>query len=854
MFGTLFAWLLASALFVACTPDGGTGDAGVGAVAQVASSSRSVTIAWSSNGAENYVVSLYRDSECVDKHQEFEISIKNLPSPRFTFSGLEPATSYVARVTDAAGVELGRTTVESAAQELHFERKVLFQDFDRVAWGGDYYNRANGIKYPTTSTYNFKPTSFDEVLSPENAVATTKWQDGVKYSQCSSELVSLFGLSGWECVGVMLHPGYVKLGISSIAGRLTSPQLTAIPANTDVKVSFNVCGYSASGAAAAGSLSLELVSSITGKVKNTATVTYDGHGGTPKWQSLSVTLKGASGGDRVVISAASGEQLCIDNILVTALVDIPEGMVYGYVYDSKANPIKGVAVSDGFSVVATDDAGYYSLEPSSDTWYIYVSLPSDCEVPTNEYGLPCFYQRYSSEQQQYDFTLTKLPGGAEQQFALMCFADPQVSREVYVKRFANESVPDIKKHVESKGMPCYGITLGDIISSSDTHDAEPLLVDMRKWMDKKRVGMPIFQVMGNHDHKGYTTSGYVIEADATSSTPNLRVQREFEDVFGPINYSFNRGEMHIIGMRDIIYNDNTKFSDYKAGFTDEQYKWLRQDLALVPKNKVVVLCVHSPIYNQLTKPHVKDVFNLMNEFAEAHVMSGHTHYGRNVENVNATKVFEHVTATVCGSWWGSTINGDGAPNGYAVYEANGNTFANWYYKGVNEGLNDPSYQIRLYRGNLLCGGTYEYFKAPYEHSTLLANVWNADSQWKIEVYDGATKLGDMTYITPKNGDPYNGSNDIKEYIQQNTSKTNPTVGKADSSNDWWAVGYLIGVKGQKRSQCLKTAYNLYKFEGLTDAQMKRLKVRATDRFGNVYEATGVIEEEFQYVGLKAPTW
>ena len=112
----------------------------------------------------------------------------------------------------------------------------------------------------------------------------------------------------------------------------------------------------------------------------------------------------------------------------------------------------------------------------------------------------------------------------------------------------------------------------------------------------------------------------------------------------------------------------------------------------------------------------------------------------------------------------------------------------------------------------------------------------------------------MTYITPKNGDPYNGSNDIKEYIQQNTSKTNPTVGKADSSNDWWAVGYLFGVKGQKRSQCLKTAYNLYKFEGLTDAQMKRLKVRATDRFGNVYEATGVIEEEFQYVGLKAPTW
>ena len=284
IFGTLFAWLLALVVAVACTPDSGAGGAGGGSVTQVASSSRSVTIAWSGNGAENYVVSLYRDSECKDKHQEFETSIKNLPSPRFTFSGLEPATSYVAKVSDASGVELGRATVESGTPELHFERKVLLQDFDLVAWGGDYYNRANGIKYPTSSTYNFKPASFDEVLSPDNAVSTTKWQDGVKYSQCSSELVSLFGLGGWECVGVMLHPGYVKLGISSIAGKLTTPKLTAIPANTDIKVSFDVCGYSASGAAAAGTISLELVSSITGKVKSSATIAYDGAQGCVGWR------------------------------------------------------------------------------------------------------------------------------------------------------------------------------------------------------------------------------------------------------------------------------------------------------------------------------------------------------------------------------------------------------------------------------------------------------------------------------------------------------------------------------------------------------------------------------------------
>ena len=848
----LFTSLLVSVLLLSCTPDETTGGA-VGHLSQLASSSRSVTVAWSGGTTEYHVV-IARDAAFETIVQEYDVSSANLPSPRFTFSALEPQTSYHVRVVDASGVEVGRAEVATAAPRSRFERKVLYQDFDLVSWGGDYVNMANGIKYKSTSTYNFKPESLEELVSDGNAVATTKWQDGVKFSQCSKELISLFGLAGWECTGVMLHPGYLKLGISSIAGQVSLPPLAGIPANVDLKVSFRACAYASSGAASSGSITVSLVSSLTGKVKDSGTVVYNGHDGQPKWGELSVSLKSATGGDRVVVSADASAQVCIDELFVGSMVDIPEGMVYGYIYDDKGNPISGVAVSDGFSVVATDEVGYYSLEPSSDTWYIYTSLPSTCEVPTNEHGLPCFYQRYSKDVQQYDFTLKKLAGGAEQEFALMCFADPQVSREVYVKRFANESVPDIKSHVESKSMPCYGITLGDIISSSDTHDASPLLPDMRKWMDKKRVGMPIFQVMGNHDHKGYTTSGYVIEADETSSTPNLRVQREFEDIFGPINFSFNRGDVHVVGMRDIIYNDNTKFSDYKAGFTDEQYEWLRQDLALVSKDKMVVLCVHSPIYNQLTKPHVKDVFNLLNEFAEAHVMSGHTHYGRNVENVNGTKVFEHVTATVCGSWWGSTINGDGAPNGYAVYEADGNTFVNWYYKGVNEGLNNPSYQIRLYRGDLLCGGSYEYFRAPYGSDVLLANVWNADSQWKVEVYDGSTKLGDMTHITPKNGDPYNGSNDIKDYIKENTSKTNPTVGKADSSNDWWAVGYLIGVRGQKRSQCLKTAYNMYKLGGLTAEQMKRLKVRATDRFGNVYEATGVIEEEFDYIGLKSPTW
>ena len=41
--------------------------------------------------------------------------------------------------------------------------------------------------------------------------------------------------------------------------------------------------------------------------------------------------------------------------------------VYGYVKDTNGRPLKGVAVSDGFQVVATDADGYFSMKVTKDT-------------------------------------------------------------------------------------------------------------------------------------------------------------------------------------------------------------------------------------------------------------------------------------------------------------------------------------------------------------------------------------------------------------------------------------------------------------------------------------------------------
>ena len=513
--------------------------------------------------------------------------------------------------------------------------------------------------------------------------------------------------------------------------------------------------------------------------------------------------------------------------------ELSQDIVVGRVTYEDSTPAQGIAVSDGFNVVMTDYNGEYKLNTCKDSYYIYYSIPEDCEVPLNEYGQPAFYTRYSKTQDKYDFTLKRLPGGKEDKFTLFCLADPQC-KEKDITRFANESVVEIKSHSMTYDVPCYGVTLGDIVYSEGNRNNVPQMYDMRDRMHKDLIGMPVFQVMGNHDYT-YFRASEPISADETSSTFNLKAQRAFEDVFGPIDYSWNRGDVHFVCMRDIQWEDNTDAKSYDSMFTDEQCKWLAQDLALVPKNKMVILCVHIPFAGvKLTDAtnNVQKVVDMLKEFKEAHIMSGHTHYMRN-EPTRTGGIYEHVHAAVSGCWWYSRVNGDGSPNGYGVYEIDGNTITNWYYKGINDGMNSRDYQIRLYRGNLMAGGKHETFAVPYSDDIILANVFNADVDWTIKVYENDVYSGNMTLI------PHVAkANDTPKFVDADT----PSVPNANTSRDWWAIGYHVGVVGRghvggTRTSYLTGCYHMYKYT-LKDKKAE-IRVEATDRFGRTYTATEI---------------
>ncbi len=411
--------------------------------------------------------------------------------------------------------------------------------------------------------------------------------------------------------------------------------------------------------------------------------------------------------------------------------------IYGVVTDNQGNRLQGIVVSDGYTCTATDENGVYQLTAGEFSYQVYLSIPAAYEVPMSE-GLPCFWQKLTEGRKRYDFTLTPLAGGAENEFNLFCVADPQCQNTTNIARFNNETVPDIAAQVAASTLPCYGITLGDIGWNTEntdyTNDVFPL---MKKAMQMDKVGLPLFQLMGNHDNKVIAVSknDYTVAHD-------IAAQRNFEYIFGPVNYSFDRGNVHIVAMDNIIFPSH---KDYSLGFRDDQVEWL----------------------------------------------------------------------AACGAWWHSTINTDGTPNGYAIYKVKGATIDNWVYKATGF---DPDFQIRLYRGSdiFMEGYTPSYQFYYKGDDQIVANIWNADKDWKIEVYENGTKTGEMK--------PY----------ESNATK-----------RDAWASGYHCGVQGRAPSNYDRTnTSHLYYYT--LQSSTASVEVRATDKFGQTYSqskfTTGLAED------------
>ena len=249
--------------------------------------------------------------------------------------------------------------------------------------------------------------------------------------------------------------------------------------------------------------------------------------------------------------------------------------LYGLVTDTSGNPVPGVVVSDGYGCVTTDANGVYQMERYKKARFVHYSTPAGYAINTSADNYPLFYAEivHKNIADRHDFVLTPLPA-PESDFTLVCIADPQCTTTAEISRYVNETIPDVEATVDAykaKGTPVYGITLGDIV-----FDTPDLWSNMKESMANRNL--PVFQTIGNHDH-------------LQTETSDDNAAANFETQFGPRNYSFNRGDVHIVSMDNVLYEGKKK---YKGGITDRQLEWLRQDLSHVDKDKLVIFCAHIP--------------------------------------------------------------------------------------------------------------------------------------------------------------------------------------------------------------------------------------------------------------------
>ena len=329
-----------------------------------AASGSTLTFEWSytddkaTDAARSYNVELFRDEACTDLYVSWLAdgklssgkgiftALAGYPVLRYTFSGLDPETTYYARITNLSFANIqtpvvaGTTAQAGPKAAANTPAKagdiVLAQDFSAFIHGGDIVNSAAG--YNAVSGTDFRKTwEKAEGVNPQadgdRPLCNWATEFHIHTGGTSAEYVEALGMKGWGSSGnTSTRPGYIKCGGGSGGiGILYTPQLTALPANTTVKVSFSASAYAEGENVYGSDIIVEAVegaefgsNNVVSK-KGTAFVskTVDISSAVGRFETYTVTLEGLTPASRIAFSSnpaqagANKTRFLLDDIVVT---------------------------------------------------------------------------------------------------------------------------------------------------------------------------------------------------------------------------------------------------------------------------------------------------------------------------------------------------------------------------------------------------------------------------------------------------------------------------------------------------------------------------------------------------------
>lgn len=218
--------------------------------------------------------------------------------------------------------------------------------------------------------------------------------------------------------------------------------------------------------------------------------------------------------------------------------------ISGKITDDKGTIVAGVVVSDGYKVIKTDAKGEYFFETNPKAKFVFMSTPNGYEQKGN-------YYMKLGESGKYDFSLKK-GGNTSNRFVHMADTEANIHKDWV----------DLLKQFVANTKPAFVIFNGDICY-------EKGLRFHARELTSEQLGVRAVYSLGNHD---LVAGAYGEEL--------------YEDLFGPVWYSFNVGGVHFVNI-PVLYGD--KVPRYT---TDEIFNWMRADLESIPSGTPVVLIDH----------------------------------------------------------------------------------------------------------------------------------------------------------------------------------------------------------------------------------------------------------------------
>ena len=809
----------------------------------------------------NYKVYLYRDEACTDLYLasslnavtkdssgnitaagHFAVSdsknVLHAQPTRFTFGGLEPATTYYVVVSDTTtgkkSNSIAVSTTPSAYQgkapvtdptQVMKGNTMIFENFGDFYYGGDTAGYACGYyRADSNPTVNYKAEGDNPYTKTDNYdFARSLCDKDVTLFSTLGGIIDDLGMQDWRywsddgASRILMKPGYIKLGNGSNKAGIITPLLTMIPDGEvwNVRVRFKAAPYTE---VTSGENKVAENDIIVKAFDNNSATTYEAtteapylayrmtEGATVSSQALTLTNPGAWTEYEVVLtqvtsdcrisiggnrSSAGQSRFFLDDIQVILEEDTDNKYLTGYIWEADGTtPAVGVMVTDGYHVVKTNSRGRYQILYEPDVYkpeYVYYTTPAGNEIGRARTGLPVTYYKVGDKNLNpdagdyaKDFTLgAKMTAtthreynattGKQNKWFLFVMADPQTHEasggehnDLCLSRFSTYVAPDLKTRAASWNSAvnssagtgqAYGVVLGDVTwNAPDAHKAK-----MKAAMEVGDTGVYWYTAPGNHDW-------YQSDSD---TSPSISA---FKETFGPTRISFDRGDMHIVVMNNVIVKSDAGASlgasDYMAGFTDEEFTWLRNDLSHVDKSKGVVLCVHIPFRGGATDSgsnhnktrHYDDTLTELQKFQHAYIFSGHTHKNQTyVHTKYPTAGGDYVTEIIhgaaCGQFWNLSMSADGSPAGYAIYTFEGPRAKLQRYKAIGTtGSMKSNWKnnMRIYWAPGSTTGTYmSRYRFNATKKRVIANVFMSHNQggvpgelsgdWVVQLYDPALK-------------------------------------------------------------------------------------------------------------------